>query len=127
MMGSLSRGGQGRFRALRWLGLGVGLLALAGCTSEPTPTNPPKAMVASLKEKRQLAEGRGQNYPPTRLVSLCYSAQVDRKDQIESYLANRCPASEKWQIRLYGEDQLGTNCPLLQGVRITFICTKPAG
>jgi|TARA_R110002072_G_scaffold10058_11_gene47707 hypothetical protein len=106
------------------------LFLLAGCSAEPFPTNPPKAMVKALQQRQQEAELLGRAFEETRMVSLCYAPGwgkpgPDQKAATKALLAARCPASGDWQVRFYGQDQLGTNCPLLQNVRLTFICRRP--
>ena len=55
------------------------------------------------------------------VVSVCYSASVSTKVQVESYAQSLCPIS-KPVVNLIDHDNFLNNCPLSKRNRATFIC-----
>ena len=54
-------------------------------------------------------------------VSICYSAAVSTREQVEALAASQCPA-ERPAIRLKDEVTFFNNCPLSKRNRVTFLC-----
>lgn len=57
-------------------------------------------------------------------VSVCYSAAVSTRAQVEALAVAECPA-ETPAIRLIDEDTFFNNCPLSKRNRVTFLCVAP--
>lgn len=55
------------------------------------------------------------------VVSVCYSASVSTRAQVEALAGAECPA-ETPNVRLFDEDAFFNECPLSKRVRATFLC-----
>ncbi len=91
--------------ALTTLLLGGLLVVSAGCAREPSETT------ADV----------WQQVPGETVVSVCYSAAVSTRAQIESYAQGLCPAA-KPLVELIDHDNFLNNCPLSKRNRATFLC-----
>ncbi|MEX0759217.1 MAG: hypothetical protein WD100_06530 [Tistlia sp.] len=100
----------------------AGLLALAGCTTDPAPSAGPKELVQPIQRARQqaLVEGRTPAPQPT-VLSYCYSRLINTPEQL-AYEAGEACTERGGRLVFYGEDAVLTPCPLLQPVRATYLC-----
>ncbi|SMF60631.1 hypothetical protein SAMN06265365_12154 [Tistlia consotensis] len=104
--------------------LGVLALAalLAGCTTDPTPTQGPKALVQPIQRATQRALVAGVTPAPQPIVvSFCYSSLVNTRKQLREDAQARCYLG-KGQLQFVGEDSILAPCPLFQPVRATWLC-----
>jgi hypothetical protein len=96
---------------------------LAGCSPRPFVVESPLA----LKEARSTLpkpEGPHDYDPRPRPLSLCYSSQLNSKEQVMVRARELCPNNGR--LRYYDEDTLLNDCSLFQPNRVTFICTPGA-
>jgi len=82
-----------------------GVLLLAACAREPSETGP---------DVWQEVSGEP-------VVSVCYSAAVSTREQIEAYAQSLCPIA-KPAVELIDHDNFLNNCPLSKRNRATFLC-----
>jgi len=114
----------------------LGLLAGAGCASEPFVVQPPAAKPGdtaidvpgrprvgdSFPEPPGGSGGRGPfDYDPRpRRIALCYSSQLNTPAQVLQRARELCP--QNGQITLEGQDVFLNDCSLFQPHRVTFRC-----
>lgn len=91
-----------RFRFAFILG---GMVFLAACAREPSQT----------------ATDTWQELPGEDVVSVCYSASVSSKAQVESFAQSLCPISKPY-VELIDHDNFLNQCPLAKRNRATFLC-----
>jgi len=115
MVRRLGRSGPGRLVFL--LALGV---LIAGCSPRPFVVDPPLA-VHSAKSATKVVLGPHDYDPRPRPIALCYSSQLNSKEQVMVRARELCPNGG--QLRFYDEDALFNDCSLFQPYRVTFICT----
>ncbi len=87
--------------------LGV-MVLLAGCARDPSITS----------------SDPWHERPNTTAVSVCYSASVSTRQQVEALALSHCPASQP-VLRLLDEDNFLNDCPLSKRNRVTFLCVAP--
>lgn len=85
---------------------------------------PPKHLVEGVQAEydRYREAGRSQGLAKAKLVSLCYSSQLNLPQQVTEYMDETCGGAPERRYVLYGEDTLLTPCPLFQPIRMTFVC-----
>ena len=83
----------------------AGVLLLAACAREPSRTE------TDVWQQR----------PGESVVSVCYSAAVSTREQVEAYAQSYCPAA-KPLVNLIDHDNFLNNCPLSKRNRATFLC-----
>ena len=93
---------------------------IAGCSPRPFEVSPPLAL-KNAKTSIPKPLGPHDYDPRPRPLSLCYSSQLNSKEQVIARARELCPNNGK--IRYYDEDALLNECSLFQPNRVTFICT----
>lgn len=63
-----------------------------------------------------------QDVRRVQAMSFCYSAGINRIQDVTGEAREACKGG---RLALYSQDNSFINCPLLQPVRITFICYPP--
>ncbi len=88
--------------------------ALAACSARPYQVTVPK----SLTRARAAAAEAGR--PAPRIVSICYSNQLNTPEEVLEEARYECPNGE---VTFHDADSIWTPCGLLQPVRASFLCT----
>ena len=98
-------------------------IVLAGCSARPYEIETPEEANKAVKPYRAQAVGRGifEYDPDPRPLSLCYSSQLNTREEVTERAQSLCPNSGKLQF--FTEDAFFNGCGLLQPNRVTFICT----
>ena len=78
-------------------------------------------LTACARDPSETTSDDWQLVPGEPVVSVCYSAAVSTRPQIESYAQGLCPA-EKPFVELIDHDNFLNNCPLSKRNRATFLC-----
>lgn len=99
----------------RGIFLSVVLSFLAACSPEPIKTSPPLTIA---EQSKPVVAGSGEPI----VLSYCYSSQLNWSHQVMAAAREACPGG---RLHFQGEDVLWTRCPLLQPVRVTFLCYPP--
>ena len=96
---------------------------IAGCSARPFVVENPDEAIKAVRPYQAQAEERGVfEYDPTpRPISLCYSSQLNSREEVMGRAQSYCPNGGKLQF--FGEDAFFNGCGLLQPNRVTFICT----
>ncbi len=102
-------------------------LALSACSQDARNARVPKAASAYANEiggpdqppRRQFS---WQDVRRVQAMSFCYSAGINRIQDVTGEAKEACKGG---RLALYSQESSFINCPLLQPVRITFICYPP--
>ena len=116
--------------------LWAGALSLAGCSTEPFQVSPPEqqpgterlvvipppSKVTTVFGAPDRPEGYGPfDYDPRpRILSLCYSSQLNTPRQLVQEAAGLCP--QGGEVTLIAEDTFFNGCSIFQPHRATFRC-----
>lgn len=94
------------------------LLGLGACSPAPFKTSIPAGFDPAILKS-------GKDVPTAKALSYCYSSQLNQSQQVIARAQEDCSDG---RLHFHDEDMLWTRCPLIQPVRITFICypAKPA-
>ena len=104
------------------LWLAVAALLLAGCSPRPFEVEPPRDVAEVIPVDPKAAKLGPHDYDPRpRPISLCYSSQLNTREQVVERARSLCPNGGG--VRFFDEDALLNQCGLFQPVRVTFICT----
>ena len=87
------------------------LTLLAGaCAAPPTKTTNPLFVPENRKD----------------IVSVCYSAGTNKRDEIEAVAMKACPKGTVG-VRPWKVDKFLNDCPMLKKTRVSFVCVPGIG